>query len=95
VGEEDRHKTTFTTPWRTYAYVKIPFGMMNFGANFQSIMNHAFTDMIGKEMADYQDNLMVYSKLRQSHMKHLIEVFQRCTLYRISLNPKKFLFSIS
>ena len=30
----DQHKTTFTTPWGTFIYVKIPFGLMNAGATF-------------------------------------------------------------
>jgi len=29
VVEEDRPKTTFVTPWGTYAYVHIPFGINN------------------------------------------------------------------
>jgi hypothetical protein len=26
---EDREKMTFTTPWGTFMYAKIPFGLMN------------------------------------------------------------------
>jgi hypothetical protein len=32
---EDREKTSFTTPWGTFMYTKIPFGLMNAGATFQ------------------------------------------------------------
>jgi hypothetical protein len=31
---EDRGKTSFTTPWGTFMYAKIPFGLMNAGATF-------------------------------------------------------------
>jgi hypothetical protein len=31
---EDREKTTFTTPWGTFMYAKMPFGLMNAGATF-------------------------------------------------------------
>jgi hypothetical protein len=31
---EDRKNTTFTTPWVTFMYAKIPFGLMNAGATF-------------------------------------------------------------
>jgi hypothetical protein len=34
VCEEEKEKTTFTTPWGTFIYEKIPFGMMNAGATF-------------------------------------------------------------
>jgi hypothetical protein len=32
--EEDKKKTTFTTPWGTFMYEKIPFGLMNAEATF-------------------------------------------------------------
>jgi hypothetical protein len=31
---KDREKTTFTTPWGTFMYAKLPFGFMNTGATF-------------------------------------------------------------
>jgi hypothetical protein len=32
---EDREKIAFTTPWGTFMYAKMPFGLMNEGATFQ------------------------------------------------------------
>jgi hypothetical protein len=40
--EEDRHKTTFTTPWGTFEYLRMPFGLSNAGATFQRAMDYAF-----------------------------------------------------
>jgi len=34
VHEDDRNKTAFTTPWGTFHYAKIPFGLKNVGATF-------------------------------------------------------------
>ena len=34
VVEEDNAKTTFITPWDTYAYVRMPFGLNNEGDTF-------------------------------------------------------------
>ena len=34
VAKEDRLKTTFRTKWGTFAYRKIPFGLINVGATF-------------------------------------------------------------
>ena len=31
---EDQEKTTFTTPWGTFMYAKMNFGLMNAGATF-------------------------------------------------------------
>jgi hypothetical protein len=62
VAEEDREKTTFITPWETYAYARIPFGLKNDGATFQRDMGHAFIGFIGNFMEEYQDDLTVHSR---------------------------------
>jgi hypothetical protein len=36
---EDKKKRDFTTPWGTFMYEKIPFGLMNAGASFQEAMD--------------------------------------------------------
>jgi hypothetical protein len=58
-------------------------------------MNHAFNGLIGKFMADYQDDLTVHSKIRDGHIHHLRKVFDICRLYGVSLNPKKCLFVVT
>ena len=42
VAEEDRLKTTFRTRWGTFAYQRIPFGLINAGATFQRAMDIDF-----------------------------------------------------
>ncbi len=32
LAKEDQEKTSFTTPWGTYCYVVMPFGLKNAGA---------------------------------------------------------------
>jgi len=34
VHEDDRDKTAFTTPWGTFHYAKMLFGLKNVGATF-------------------------------------------------------------
>ena len=34
IVEEDQHKTTFTTPWGTFCYTMMPFGLKNAGATY-------------------------------------------------------------
>ena len=46
---EDQAKTAFTTPWGTFMYLKIPFGLMNDGATFQRAMDISFA----KEIHDF------------------------------------------
>ena len=41
---EDQENTTFTTPWGTFMYAKMPFGLMNARATFQRAMDIAFLE---------------------------------------------------
>jgi len=95
VAKEYRAKTTFITRWETYEYARMPFGLNNDGATFQRAMDHAFNDLIGKFMDDYQDDSMVHSNKREDHIHHLRKVFEICRLYEISLNLKKCVFIVT
>ena len=62
VSKADQLKTTFRTPWGTYAYRKMPFGLINAGATFQREMDIAFRGMIGKFVVIYLDDLLSFQK---------------------------------
>jgi hypothetical protein len=42
VRKEDQNKTTFTTPWGTFEYLRMPFRLLNAGATFQRATDFAF-----------------------------------------------------
>ena len=64
VAEEDRLKTTFRTKWGTFAYRRIPFGLINAGATFQRAMDIAFRGLIGRSVVIYLDDITIFSKKR-------------------------------
>ncbi|KAH9296655.1 hypothetical protein KI387_044235 [Taxus chinensis] len=94
VKELERIKTTFTTPWGTYVYVKMPFGLMNVGATFQSAMDVAFAGYINYFIVVYQDDVTVFSRKINDHFRHLERMLVRCRVYVISLNPNKCHFGV-
>ena len=65
--EEDQDKTSFTTPWGTYCYVVMPFGLKNTGATYQRAMMTIFHDMIHIDMEVYVDDILVKSRTRTEH----------------------------
>ena len=89
-----KKKATFTTPWGTFKYVKMPFGLKNTGATFQRAMDIAFAKEIHDFLVIYVHDLTVFSKSDQKHLDHLRQVFLKCRKYGISLNPKKYLFGL-
>jgi len=94
VHEDDRDKTTFTNPWGTFHYAKMPFGLKNAGATFQWAMGLDFTNEKDVFLVVYLNDLTVFSKSEEEHMHHLKTVFQKCKKYGLSLNPKKSLFAM-
>ena len=64
VAENDQLKTTFCTKWGTFAYRRIPFGLMNVKATFQRAMDIAFRGLSGNCVVVYLDDVTVFSKRR-------------------------------
>ena len=91
---DDQEKTSFTTPWGTFVYVKMPFGLKNAGATFQREMDIAFSKKIHDFLVIYLDDLTVFPKSVQQHLDHLRHVFLKCRKYGIYLSPKKFSFGL-
>eukprot|EP00253_Pinus_taeda_P011268 PITA_11268 len=94
VHPDDQLKTAFRTKWGTYAYQKMPFGLINAGATFQRAMGTAFRGLINRSVVIYLDDITVFSKKRSNHLHDLNQIFQRCKRYGISLNPKKSFFAL-
>ena len=95
VVEPYRLKTTFRTKWGTFAFRRMPFGLINAGENFQRAMDIAFCGLIGQSVVFYLDDVTVFSKHRGDHLRHLKQIFERCRKYGISLNWKKSVFVMS
>ena len=94
VAEQDRMKTTFQTKWGTFAYRRIPFGLINVRATFQTEIDITFRGLIDHSVVVYLDDVIVFSKKREDHVFHLKQFFYRCRKYDISLNPKKNVFTV-
>ncbi|CAL8136643.1 unnamed protein product [Prunus armeniaca] len=67
MSPKDAKKTTFRTPYVNFCYTVMPFGLKNAGATYQRAMTAVFHDMMGREVEDYMDDLVVKSKDRGSH----------------------------
>ena len=62
----------------------MPFGLCNAPATFQRLMNKVFTDNIGKFIAVYLDNILIFSRNLDEHWQHLrwaLEKFREAKFY--------------
>ncbi|MCO5572921.1 hypothetical protein L7F22_037746 [Adiantum nelumboides] len=92
IDPKDQHKTAFAIEWGNFAYKIMPFGLTNALATFQRLMSHAFKEYLRNFLEVYMDDLCVHSSIRVDHFEHLKNVFEKCRLYRICLNPEKCIF---
>ena len=60
IAPEDQEKTTFTCPFGTFAFRRMPFGLCNAPASFQRCVLAIFCDMVGKFMEVFMDDFSVF-----------------------------------
>ena len=63
VLQSDQEKTTFTCPFGTFAYRRVPFGLCNAPAAFQRCMTAIFSDFCEKIVEVFMDDFSVYGSL--------------------------------
>ncbi|GJP49600.1 hypothetical protein CLOM_g8787 [Closterium sp. NIES-68] len=89
VFADDCHKTAFRTRYGSYEYTVMPFGLTNAPSTFQLTMNGVFRDLLDKCVIIYLDDILIYSKTREQHLKDLEAVFQRLQQHRLITKGSK------
>lgn len=56
INPQDQFKNAFNTPWGTFCWVMMPFGLKNVGATYQRAMTLIFHDYMHKILEDYIDD---------------------------------------
>nr|GEU87462.1 reverse transcriptase domain-containing protein [Tanacetum cinerariifolium] len=89
IDPKDQEETTFTCPYGTFAYRRMPFGLCNAPGTFQRYMMAIFHDMFEKTMEVFMDDFFVFRNSFQSCLSHLEKMLKRCEDTNLSLNWKK------
>ncbi|KAL5563898.1 hypothetical protein UlMin_033645 [Ulmus minor] len=95
ISLEDQEKTTFTCPFGTFAFRRMPFGLCNAPATFQRCMMSIFSDMVEKCMEVFMDDLTVFGTSFDSCLSNLKSVLCRCEEKGLVLNWEKCHFMVS
>ncbi|RVW66550.1 Retrovirus-related Pol polyprotein from transposon 297 [Vitis vinifera] len=95
IDVEDQEKTTFTCPFGTYAYRRMPFGLCNAPATFQRCMLSIFSDMVERIMEVFMDDITVYGTSFEDCLSHLEDVLKRCIEKDLVLNWEKCHFMVN
>ncbi|RVW12717.1 Retrovirus-related Pol polyprotein from transposon 297, partial [Vitis vinifera] len=94
IDVEDQEKTTFTCPFGTYAYRRMPFGLCNAPATFQRCMLSIFSDMVERIMEVFMDDITVYGGTFEECLINLEAVLHRCIEKDLVLNWEKCHFMV-
>ena len=95
IAADDQDKTTFTCPFGTYAYRRMPFGLCNAPATFQHCMLNIFSDMVERIMEVYIDDITVYGESFDECLIHLEIILHRCIEKNLVLNWGKCHFMVN
>nr|GEV37638.1 reverse transcriptase domain-containing protein [Tanacetum cinerariifolium] len=89
IDPQDQDKTTFTCPYGTFAYRRMPFDLCNAPGTFQRCMIAIFHDMIEKTMEVFMDDFSVFEDSFSSCLSNLDKMLKRCEHTNLVLNWEK------
>ena len=94
IAVEDQEKTTFTCPFRTYAYRRMPFSLCNAPTTFQICMLSIFSDMVERIVEVFMDDITIYGSTFDECLVNLEAVLNRCIEKDLVLNWEKCHFMV-
>ena len=94
IAPEDQEKTTFTCPYGTFAFRRMPFGLCNAPGTFQRCMMAIFSDMVEKTIEIFMDDFSVMGNSFDNCLKNLRAVLARCEETNLVLNWEKCHFMV-
>ena len=77
IHPDDREKTAFRTRFGSFEYTVLPMGLCNAPGTFMQLMNDTFRDVLDRFVLVFLDDILVFSRTRAEHLKHVREVLVR------------------
>nr|GEY77558.1 reverse transcriptase domain-containing protein [Tanacetum cinerariifolium] len=94
INLKDQENTTFTCPYGTFAYRRMPFGLCNAPGTFQRCMMAIFHDMIEKMMEVFMEDFSIFRNSFGTCLSHLEKMLKRCKDTNLCLNWEKSHFMV-
>ena len=94
IAPEDQEKTTFTCPYGTFAFRRMPFRLCNAPGTFQRCMMVIFSDMVEKSIEVFMDDFSVIGSTFDDCLHNLTLILKRCMETNLVLNWEKCHFMV-
>ena len=94
IHPESVPKTAIITPFGLFEYLFLGFGLRNGPATFQRMMDSLFKPC-RKFSFPFIDDILIASKNKAEHRKHLMEVFKILDDAQLTVSLKKSIFEVS
>ena len=94
IAPKDQEKTTFTCPYGTFAFMRMPFGLCNAPGTFQRCMMAIFSDMVEKTIEIFMDKFSILGNSFDNCLENLRSVLIRCEETNLVLNWEKCHFMV-
>jgi hypothetical protein len=88
----DREKTAFRTRFGHFEYTVLPMGLCNAPGTFMQLMNQTFADMLDICVLCFLDDILIFSRTEEEHLRHLRIVLQRLKDQRLHVKLSKCAF---
>ena len=95
IALQDQEKTTFTCPFGTFTFRKMPFGLCNALGTFQWCMMGIFGDMIKLILEIFMDDFSVFGDSYEGCLENLRKVLERCQEKNLVLKWEKCHFMVT
>uniref|UniRef100_A0A1B6LBJ4 Reverse transcriptase domain-containing protein n=1 Tax=Graphocephala atropunctata TaxID=36148 RepID=A0A1B6LBJ4_9HEMI len=92
LSENCKHLTSFSTPFSSYEWIRVPYGLHCGSGLLSSYINRVLCDIKFKFVMNFVDDLIISPRTLEEHIMHLMEVVRRLSDHHLTVNPSKVKF---
>jgi Reverse transcriptase (RNA-dependent DNA polymerase) len=89
IKEGSEYLSFFSTPFRSYEYCVMPFGLCTAPAVFQRAITYAIFDLLGENVAVYLQDILVADNLIEDHFELLEKLLRKFLIYNFTGSKEK------
>jgi hypothetical protein len=94
IKKGDKWKTAFGSRLGYYEYLIMPFGLINVLTFYQNLINNIFRRYLDDFVVAYLNDILIYSKTKEEHIKHVIAILEILEKADVRINDAKNVFHV-